>query len=31
VIDADTKATAEQKTAMKANGLAKLKELGATP
>jgi CubicO group peptidase (beta-lactamase class C family) len=31
VIDADTKATPEQKTAMKANGLAKLKELGATP
>ena len=31
VIDADAKATPEQKTAMKANGVAKLKELGATP
>ena len=31
VIDADPKASAEQKAAMKANGLAKLKELGATP
>ena len=31
VIDADTKTTPEQKTAMKANALAKLKELGATP
>ena len=31
VIDADAKATPEQKAAMKANGLAKLKELGATP
>ena len=31
VIDADAKATPEQKTAMKANAIAKLKELGATP
>ena len=31
VIDADPKAAPEQKTAMKANAIAKLKELGATP
>jgi hypothetical protein len=31
VIDADAKATPEQKTAVKANAIAKLKELGATP
>ena len=31
VIDADAKAPQEQRTAMKANAIAKLKELGATP
>ena len=31
VIDADPKTTPEQKAALKTNGLAKLKELGATP
>ena len=31
VIDADAKATPEQKTAMKANAIAKLTELGAAP
>jgi CubicO group peptidase (beta-lactamase class C family) len=31
VIDADPKTTAEQKAALKTNGVAKLKELGATP
>jgi len=30
VIDADPKTTPEQKAALKTNGLAKLKELGAT-